>query len=190
MGGFACENSENHADILPFPDHRKRMTLNVKGLVLLATTAPDIIPDISAETINDKSKTNHLAKTIVCIQAIYFCVQVISRLGFGLGISLLELNTSAHAVCALLIYLLWWDKPLDIAEPTVLSANDPRVINRCAAMCLNEMALSIYDDILYFQFPCWLKLPDTAASQTDRRRAFYGRDDTIPVPGIIELNLE
>lgn len=35
-------------------------------------------------------------------------------------ISTLELNTFAHAVCTLLIYFLWWDKPLDIEEPTII----------------------------------------------------------------------
>lgn len=33
-------------------------------------------------------------------------------------ISLLELNTFGHAVCALLIYLCWWKKPLDISDTT------------------------------------------------------------------------
>lgn len=35
-------------------------------------------------------------------------------------ISLLELNTFGHAVCALLIYVLWWDKPFEVDYPTVL----------------------------------------------------------------------
>ncbi|KAK3684094.1 hypothetical protein B0T22DRAFT_269790 [Podospora appendiculata] len=187
MGGFACENSKDHKDFVPFPDRRERMTLNVDGLVLLAKTAPDVIPDISAESIKDKSKANHLAKSIVCLQAIWFCVQVITRLAFGLGISLLELNTSAHAVCALMVYLLWWDKPLDIAEPTILPANDPRIAELCAAMCLNEMAVLIDSNVLYFIISCWLRDHDPTATQMDRRPAFDSSRNPAPVLGVIKL---
>ena len=35
-------------------------------------------------------------------------------------ISLLELNTFGHAVCALLIYLLWWQKPSEVDYPTII----------------------------------------------------------------------
>ena len=35
-------------------------------------------------------------------------------------ISLLELNTFGHAVCALLIYLLWWEKPFEVDIPTIV----------------------------------------------------------------------
>ena len=37
-------------------------------------------------------------------------------------ISLLELNTFGHAVCALLIYFLWWNKPFDVDYPTVIQS--------------------------------------------------------------------
>lgn len=39
-----------------------------------------------------------------------------------ISISLLELNTFGHAVCALMIYLIWWEKPLDVDYPTVLQS--------------------------------------------------------------------
>ena len=35
-------------------------------------------------------------------------------------LSLLELNTFGHAVCALLIYLLWWEKPFEVEFPTMI----------------------------------------------------------------------
>ena len=36
-------------------------------------------------------------------------------------ISLLELNTLGHAVCALFIYLLWWEKPFEVDVPTTVN---------------------------------------------------------------------
>lgn len=38
----------------------------------------------------------------------------------GIHISLLELNTFGHAMCALLIYLLWWEKPFDVDYPPIV----------------------------------------------------------------------
>ena len=42
------------------------------------------------------------------------------RFAYRLPVTALELNSLAHAICALLIYALWWGKPLDISEPTML----------------------------------------------------------------------
>ena len=37
-------------------------------------------------------------------------------------ISLLELNTFGHAICALLVYLLWWEKPFEVDYPTMVDS--------------------------------------------------------------------
>lgn len=61
-----------------------------------------------------------MKKTLACAQALWFCVQCITRLAQSLPVSLLELNTFGHALCTLAIYIFWWSKPLDIDEPTVI----------------------------------------------------------------------
>jgi len=50
-------------------------------------------------------------------EALWFCAQCLSRILQGMGISPLELNTLDHALCALLIYCVWWNKLLDVLEP-------------------------------------------------------------------------
>ena len=35
-------------------------------------------------------------------------------------ISLLELNIFGHALCALLIYCIWWEKPFEVDYPTII----------------------------------------------------------------------
>ena len=77
--------------------------------------------NISEQDIQDKSKADGLAKTLVCVQALWFCAQCISRVTQQLPITLLELNTFAHSICALLVYLLWWQKPLAIERATSVS---------------------------------------------------------------------
>lgn len=106
----------------------------------------------SAHPTRDKSKANHLAKALVCIQAAYFGFHFITRLGLRLGVTLLELNTFAHAVFALIIYVIWWDKPLDIDEPVVIPIRDAEVASICAAMYLGsdigkEAPLGFSDDL-------------------------------------------
>ncbi|KAH8717028.1 hypothetical protein GQ44DRAFT_659612, partial [Phaeosphaeriaceae sp. PMI808] len=79
---------------------------------------PHLLPDISGEYIEDKGKANGLARLLVCFQASWFCIQGIIRMTQSLPISLLELKTFAHSICTLVIFYFWWDKPLNIEEPT------------------------------------------------------------------------
>lgn len=80
--------------------------------------------NISTEELYDKSKADGFAKAVICLQALWFCVQCVARLAQRLPLSLLEANTAAHAVGALTTYVLWWKKPLDIQFPTVLRIDD------------------------------------------------------------------
>ncbi|KAK7442063.1 hypothetical protein VKT23_016339 [Stygiomarasmius scandens] len=121
MGGFAFDlgSSTKHDTFLP--ENQTRVTLTAAGVKFLMKYSPEIVPDISREDIMDKSKADGLAKLLVCLQAIWFCVQFIARVQQNLPFSLLELNTFAHAVCVLVSYYLWWKKPFDVGEPTLIS---------------------------------------------------------------------
>lgn len=132
MGGFVFDNSRN-PETLPFRGGRERVAIHPDLLLWLAENEPDMIPDISIGHIMDKSKANGLAKFLVCVQAGWFGVQVIARLGQGLAVTLLELNVFAHVVCALLTYAVWWNKPLDIDEPTAIYTDVPKAASICAA---------------------------------------------------------
>lgn len=134
MGGFAFDT--NNAKVKFLPNGLSRLTLHPKALIYLADHAPHLIPDLSVQDIRDKSKADGLAKLIVCFQALWFCVQCIVRVAQGQAISFLELNTFAHALCALLIYALWWHKPLDIDSPTLLEGDEAWEL--CALMCVNS----------------------------------------------------
>jgi hypothetical protein len=136
MGGLAFDTGDLPPEKKFLPASRDRLTLGVNGVELLLEQEPSIIPKISEAEILDKSKANPLAKTIVCIQAAWFCIQCCSRLVQHLPISLLELNTLAHAFFALLAYVLWWNKPLDIEEPTLIRGSEMQGL--CALMCLHS----------------------------------------------------
>ena len=118
MGGFALDSSAS--DELFLPKSRLRAALTPEGIRFLLKHEPGFLPDISEDQIKDKSKADGLKKFLVCTQALWFCIQCMSRLAKALPISLLELNTFGHALCTLLIYMLWWHKPLDVEEPTLI----------------------------------------------------------------------
>src|SRR2546423_10229791 len=126
MGGFAIDtdmNSEKRPETFAsdhLPKNRTRFTLTPAGILFLVEKEPQMFPKISEVDIKDKSKASGLAKILVCFQTAWFCLQCITRLAYGLPICLLELNTLAHAICTLFIYALWWDKPLDIEQPTLI----------------------------------------------------------------------
>jgi hypothetical protein len=61
-------------------------------------------------------------KAFAYIQSTWLVVQSIARVFQGLPITQLELATIAFVVCALIIYILWWDKPFGVDRHTVLTA--------------------------------------------------------------------
>lgn len=126
MGGFVFDNSRN-PEALSFEGGREQIAI-CRGLLLwLAQYEPQLIPDISSGYIKDKSKANCLAKLLVCVQAGWFGIQVITRLVQSRAVTLLELNVFAHVFFALLTYAFWWKNPLDMCEPTALFTDDPKV---------------------------------------------------------------
>ena len=92
-----------------------RSTITPTGALFLAKL--DLLPDIPEETVNARSKADELVKGLACIQAVYILVEIIARWATALPVTLLELNTLAHVVCALAMYCLWWKKPQDVNEP-------------------------------------------------------------------------
>ncbi|KAK4443628.1 hypothetical protein QBC34DRAFT_498867 [Podospora aff. communis PSN243] len=122
MGGFAIDTNQGQED-LPgeYIPGSPRIVLSKKAVAVLARVG--MLPDISKGSIKDKSKADSLAKALVITQASWLILQCIMRFANRLPVTVLELNTLAHAVCALLIYALWWEKPLDVTEPHMLTAD-------------------------------------------------------------------
>ena len=65
-------------------------------------------------------------------------------------ISLLELNTFAHAICALLIYFLWWEKPFEVDYPTLLDGEIFRTLLGMQWMIKDQLSTSLRDDLQDF----------------------------------------
>jgi hypothetical protein len=92
---------------------------NGLDLEKLLATFPDLrLP--REENIQDFSKADAFTKAFACVQSIWLIVQSIARASQGLPITQLELSTMAFVMCALIMYLLWWDKPFGVEQRIVL----------------------------------------------------------------------
>ncbi|TVY76016.1 hypothetical protein LSUE1_G006257, partial [Lachnellula suecica] len=130
MGGFIVPplvfpGDEDSGDIL---------TLIARGVALLASCGH--LPNIVKEDIEDKNKADSLAKSLVIIQALWMVIQVLGRLVVGVPVTLLEVNTLGHVLCALVIYLLWWNKPRLVNEATKLEGD--WVVPLCSYMYISS----------------------------------------------------
>ncbi|KAJ7079032.1 hypothetical protein C8R44DRAFT_654248, partial [Mycena epipterygia] len=99
MGGFV---SQNGYPIITL----KQLTENAEYM--------SAIHDVEAEDISDKSKGDAFTKGIALLQGLWFSTQCLARLHQHLPITQLEVATLAFAVVNILIWSLWWAKPLGV----------------------------------------------------------------------------
>ncbi|KAF7312726.1 hypothetical protein MIND_00287500 [Mycena indigotica] len=150
MGGFALDLSSESTVHQPFffPLDSDRLTLTPNGLRFLLAHAPECVPRVTSEDIQDKSKADLLTKLISLMQAAWFCLQCIARAAQHLSVSPLEVTTGGHALYTLVTYVLWSKKPKDITLPNTIKVGDNQKLRQlCAYMytCsyLSRLSLSI-----------------------------------------------
>lgn len=108
MGGFKVTVDEKYKSILC-----NGSTLTPMGVLRLEEIRG--LPHLTREMITDKSKMDYLAKGFL---EVWFLAQIISRWAGELTVTLLELNTLAHTLCAVALWAFWWRrKPKDVNVP-------------------------------------------------------------------------
>jgi hypothetical protein len=118
MGGIGADGGGPE----PFIPSEVPLKLTERGVLFLVNTAPELLPDVAEGEVKDKSKGDWLTKSIACLQATWFCVSCVVRVAQQLPLSLLELNTFAHAICTIIVYFIWWNKPLGIERPLLITS--------------------------------------------------------------------
>jgi len=103
MGGFMAYEGNRPIHVL-LPEQLESYSLTGNG----------DFPRISKAEIEDRSKGDSISKGVVILQTGWFMTQCIARGVQGLPITELELVTFAFATLNLVIYMLWWDKPLNV----------------------------------------------------------------------------
>ncbi|KAF8327808.1 uncharacterized protein EI90DRAFT_3067066 [Cantharellus anzutake] len=72
---------------------------------------------IPKKKILDRSKGDGFSKFLVVLQLLWFIAQYVGRWKSHLHRSQLETMTLAYAALSLLVYVLWWHKPVNIRLP-------------------------------------------------------------------------
>ena len=72
---------------------------------------------LTEEEINDRGKSDWLAKSLVLLQTSWFVMQCIACAKEHLLITHLEIVTLAYAAMNFVIYIFWWNKPLNVNRP-------------------------------------------------------------------------
>jgi len=67
--------------------------------------------------IKDEGKSDWLAKSLVLVQTSWFVMQCIARAVERLPVTHLEIVTLAYAAMNFVIYVFWWNKPLNVNRP-------------------------------------------------------------------------
>ncbi|KAG6914726.1 hypothetical protein DXG01_015737 [Tephrocybe rancida] len=111
MGGFRVCNPDS--SIEPF-------TLDPEDL---EPYLKDHDIDISELEIQDRSKGDVLAKSLVLLQVSWFILQVVARAVQHLAVTELEIATLAFAILNIMTYLCWWNKPLDVNLPIKITTD-------------------------------------------------------------------
>lgn len=100
MGGFVANVEDMH-------ESRDFVTLTPTGIRALADRG--VLLHVDLETIKDKSKADNLAKILVALQVLWMVVQVSARAGVGYPVSILEVHTFIHVICATAMYIFWFE---------------------------------------------------------------------------------
>ncbi|KAK4224112.1 hypothetical protein QBC38DRAFT_26630 [Podospora fimiseda] len=97
----------------------KRQTLAPAGVNRLADYDANFVR-VPRQLILDRSKADTIQKALILFQVGWMVVQCAARKMAGLPLCLLELHTMVHVVCAIVMYIFWFEKPLDLRSAEIL----------------------------------------------------------------------
>ena len=120
MGGFhlferCSEETSNDDRSISREDDKPLNPLQASDLVRCDGYESFIMP--TEAEIKDKGKSDWLAKSLVLLQTSWFIMQCIARAIKHLPVTHLEIVTLAYAAMNFVIYIFWWNKPLNVNRP-------------------------------------------------------------------------
>ena len=129
MGGFklACTKEEGREVLMYKYQYQSRLGDDIWEGVLQSWDFRKLLeghkidfPSTSEAEIDDRSKGDALSKGIALLQITWFIIQLIARRVQGLTITELELTTAVLAGLNSVMYVFWWNKPLDVRCPIII----------------------------------------------------------------------
>ena len=145
MGGYVIERKDE-----------RNVTLTAKGVKRLVELGYQL-PRLSEADIQDRSKADPISKVLACVEAAYMIAQVIGRRAADLPITMLEINTLGHVICALIMFAFWFQKPLMIDVPVMVDED-----------WLNKQQKRITQETQGFWSPAFWKRPSEHQAKLHR----------------------
>ncbi|PVG01720.1 hypothetical protein CPB86DRAFT_698760 [Serendipita vermifera] len=113
MGGFYAYRRER--DWRPRGSEQPCYPLSADTMLKLVRQGKVALP--SEEDIEDRNKSDWLAKLLVLLQTTWFVAQCVARKREGLPLTELEIVTLAYTVVNFGTCLAWWSKPRNVNRP-------------------------------------------------------------------------
>jgi hypothetical protein len=110
-----------------------------------------VIKNIKAGDIEDKSKGDTLSKGLALLQGLWFMAQCLARICQNIPVTELEVATLAFQFLNILIWLLWWHKPLDVQRPILIGTGN-EFVKDAPRRTLRDMYYAGADGILWGDF--------------------------------------
>ncbi|KAJ7620321.1 hypothetical protein FB45DRAFT_839551 [Roridomyces roridus] len=111
---------------------------------------PELLRDISnikIADILDKSKGDALSKGVALAQGLWFTTQCLARVHQHLVVTRLEIATMAFVLMNVFIWILWWNKPLEVQQQITLSSARQRDAGALAPGHQSQLALPVTLDL-------------------------------------------
>ena len=127
MGGYAIRLPEENDTKVPQSITDRRGNLIHLGARSFCEMSKQGMHDsdqlLSDTDIEDRSKSDALAKCLAVVQVLYFCINCVVRAIKQLPISPLEFGTLGFALCSFISYACLFNKPCSVKTAVVLNAS-------------------------------------------------------------------
>ncbi|PQE27611.1 Major facilitator superfamily domain general substrate transporter protein [Rutstroemia sp. NJR-2017a BBW] len=131
MGGFVLRTSDN---VQFFLDTKHILWLLKHQVISTAEFEKSFL--LETKAIDDRNKSDTFVRVIAVGQALWFCVNIITRGVQGLAVTTLEITTIGIIIDSIVVYYIWKDKPADVESIEIVDIN----------LTLNEMLLLEEDE--------------------------------------------
>ncbi|KAJ7877015.1 hypothetical protein B0H13DRAFT_2279386 [Mycena leptocephala] len=120
------------------------------------------IQNIGVEDIEDKSKGDSLSKGVAVVQGLWFAAQCLARAHQHLPLTDLEVVTLAFQFVSVFIWLLWWNKPLDVQRPIPIGPGNDFLVAKARRATLLEAIGVAGDALVLGDFPTFDPVSSTS----------------------------
>ncbi|KAJ6449587.1 hypothetical protein C8R45DRAFT_1084219 [Mycena sanguinolenta] len=148
----------------------------------LGSKFQEAIRNVNEEDIMDKSKGDALSKSVALLQGLWFTVQCLARAHQRLAITQFEVATLAFAIVNIFIWLLWWDKPLNVERPIVVG---PPTAPDTQARAAVQWPISLQFEGLLWELPAYEYHPLSSVAVP----SFWSSNDDIVGEDMLLLTL-